>query len=121
MFGIFKTRKRFESRNVPSIRFVSEQDGPPEKELKAALADAFRRWPTVERAYLCRVTYDNPYAHEVALCLRTLSKPNRQLVNDASAVFASLFGKDQHLDILFLTDAQETEVALVCPLFYQAR
>jgi len=36
----------------PTTRFLAEQDGAPERDLKARFIELFREQPTVERAYL---------------------------------------------------------------------
>jgi hypothetical protein len=38
----------------PVIKFVGEQDGSPERDLKARFIKVFREEPTVQRAYLAR-------------------------------------------------------------------
>src|SRR5688500_13564542 len=52
-----------------NIRFVGEQDGPPERTLKTHLVELFSTEPALVRAYLARVQYGAEPGSEVALCL----------------------------------------------------
>jgi hypothetical protein len=107
---------------IPKTRFLHEQTGPIETQLKARLADALAATDLVQRAYLVRVAYDEQGTYDVALCIRTASgQVEEKLLPVVRATFASLFGSDMHLDILFVDDARETELAVVCGPFYQAR
>ncbi len=108
--------RRPESFVAPAIRFFGPQDGPPERELKAALAEEFMADPSVERAYLARVCYADPDAFEVALCIR--APEDQELVRRVGAVFARTFGRHEHLDTVFLTEALERELRTVCQPFY---
>lgn len=111
-------RRPVEVHHQPAIRFISEQDGPAERELKDALKKLFAETPRVLRAYLVRVDYGNPDAYEVALCLQ--APEDERLVRRIGDTFAKLFGSEQHLDTLFLTLAKEREVAQVAAPFYEA-
>ena len=103
------------------VRFVGEQDGPPERELKRALAELCQRSRRVTRAYLARTEYDRPGVHHVALCLRTPGGDHhRELVEEIGASFATSFGADRHLDVLFLSESQEHELRAVCRPFFPA-
>ena len=42
-----------------TIRFIGQQDGPPERELKSHLASLLADECSVQRAYLARLQYDN--------------------------------------------------------------
>jgi len=106
-----------EIRTEKKIRFVCEQDGVPERELKALLAPELLS-RNVERAYLARIEYQDPRAHEVALCVRGVDDP--VLVQTVAGHFAKLFGRAVHLDILFISESQEQELARVCKPFYRA-
>jgi hypothetical protein len=107
-----------EKRSEPTLRFLCEQDGAPERELKAELHEVLRSHSAVIRAYLARVDYGNPSAYEVALCIS--SPKDETLVKQVSQVFARRFGQGAHLDIIFLTSNTEAEVKKVCRAFYEA-
>ncbi len=105
---------------APEIRFVGEQDGPPERDLKSHLVDLFADEPTVRRAYLARVQYDDSQNWDVALCLAA-REPDIPHINERiGRLFAGVFAKHMHLDVLFLSGAQEEEIAKVCTGFYRA-
>lgn len=109
--------KKFEEVRVPGVRFLGEQDGPPERLLKDRLAVLFHQDKTIITAYLARVDLDNKTG--VVLALRTTSGPNKQVVESVGKIFASIFAGREHLDILFLTDAQESKLKHVCKAFFQ--
>jgi hypothetical protein len=111
-------RRRVEVHHRPDIRFVSEQDGPAERELKGALRKVLAETPSVVHAYLVRVDYGNPDAYDVALCIQ--GPEDERLVRRVGDTFATLFGSDQHLDTMFLTPARQQEIAGVAAPFYSA-
>ena len=116
--GLFGKRQRPpEIRTETKIRFVCEQDGVAERELKALLAPELLS-RNVERAYLAKIQYQDPRSHEVALCVRGVEDPG--LVQTVAGHFAKLFGRAVHLDILFISESQEQELARVCRPFYRA-
>jgi hypothetical protein len=105
---------------VPNARFLCEQRGPSESLLTARLSHAFASSGLVERAYLVRVSYENTAgAMNVVLAIRTKSGvEERALLREVGTVFASIFGPQEHLDILFVREAQEQAIRDVCPAFY---
>jgi len=112
-----------ESKNHPKelgvsqLRFLGEQDGPPERELKGRLSEFFRRDQLVSVAYLALVAYEDK-SIAVALCLRSQGGPDRRVAEDIGRIFASMFGGHEHLDIVFLSKAQEGELMRVCQAFF---
>ncbi len=109
-----------EEIHAPQLRFLGEQDGPPERELKSRLVAIFEHEQNVKSAYLVRVTYGDQSPVVVALCLRVQSGSDDEVAENAGRIFASMFGKHEHLDIIFLSDAQEAEVVKVCRPFFRA-
>jgi len=104
---------------APQIRFIGEQDGASEKDLKLSLIELFRNYPALERAYLARVQYEDADAIHVALCLAGPTDHN--IERAAGQVFARTFRSDCHLDIFFLqSPSQEEELAQVCRPFFVA-
>jgi hypothetical protein len=114
-------RRKFEEIRVPELRFLGEQDGPPERLLKDKLADFFRRDRDVSRAYLVRVDFGEGEEASVALALRTQCGPDKATVEKVSKLFAGIFNAKEHLDIMFLTDGQEAELTKVCKPFFEQR
>ena len=106
-----------ESFTAPSIQFVGEQDGPVEREFKAALVSEIGE--RVRAAFLARVTYPGSDGISVALCLAGGSEEST-VVNDAAATFRRMFGSHEHLDILFLNPDQEADIRSVCSPFIGA-
>jgi hypothetical protein len=113
-----RKRRSPEPRIEQLVEFVGEQDGLAEQQLKAALAAEFATRPQVHRAYLTQVRYAPDGPHDVALCIRGVE--DRTVVDAAEACFASIFASNVHLDIMFLTDAQEQDVQRVCKSFFSA-
>ena len=118
------SQRQPERMAVTSIQFAAEQDGVPERQLKANLTAAFDRMPEVSKAFLALVMYgkkpDAPLA--VALCvkLREGHDVKQDVVQAASKQFAALFNQAQQMDIVFLSDQQELELGHVCRPFYIA-
>src|SRR5258706_2136678 len=99
---------------IPQIEFLGEQDGMVERQLKDELTALLRCDPTVDRAYLARVRY-NGKANGVVLGLLTDGDDESEaLVKQVGAAFASIFNAKAHLDIIFLTDAQDADIRKVC-------
>jgi len=113
--------KKPEEIRVPEIRFVGEQDGPAERHLKGKLSELFRHSNNVQRAFLARVALRGTGNLDVVLALRFENGPDKDMVNKVGAVFASLFNTDEHLDIVFLTKQQESELIVVCQPFFEKR
>lgn len=103
---------------VPTVRFLREQDGAPEKLLKSRLVESFMHRGNVQRAYLAQVIAGDHLG--VALCVRNIGGPDRDLVREVGAIFAAIFGVREHLDILFLSDEQESSLVSVCQPFFCA-
>jgi hypothetical protein len=115
-----KPVKPMEQFNAPKLTFLCEQDGEIERKLKSQLVVFLSDKPNLIRAYLARVDYGDPKAYNVALCLRCLHGEDKSLLSDIGQIFASVFGRNVHLDILFLHDGNENELSAVCKPFYSA-
>ena len=114
---LFKSKNHAEEIRIPRARFLQEQDGPTECELKKRIAECLSCNDSVRHAYLARARYADDSCN-VALCLRTELGPDRKLVEEIGKIFASLFASHEHLDIMFLSEAQEAEVMAVCKPFF---
>ncbi|HOW80660.1 MAG TPA: enhanced serine sensitivity protein SseB C-terminal domain-containing protein [Candidatus Paceibacterota bacterium] len=110
--------KKPQEIKVPEIRYVGEQNGEPEQDLKQRLCRFFERDPSVKAAYLARVNYGHAQQVGVALCLKTVFGPDKGLVEKIGAIFAAVFNASEHLDILFLDESQESDLRKVCSSFY---
>lgn len=102
---------------LSDIRFLREQDGEPERLLKARLVETFGHRDEVQRAYLAQISTANQSG--VALCLKTRHGPDLNILRDVGAIFAGLFGRQEHLDIVFLKETQESALRKVCNPFYR--
>jgi ethanolamine ammonia-lyase small subunit len=108
------------ARNERNISFLGEQDGEPERRLKAALRERLRESKTVTKAYLARVRYGTASATDVALALLAPGANGDTVVNAVQAEFRAQFNATQHLDIFFLTPELDTQVSRVCQPFFVA-
>ena len=111
-------RKPFDTFETPPLQFLGEQVGPIETRLKDALAALLRGNRNVAAAFLARVLYDG-HRPGVVLALATDSAEDEQLAAQIGRIFASLFDASAHLDVIFLSDEQETDIRTVCPAFYR--
>src|SRR5947208_838308 len=111
-------KKQPEQFRVQKAHFLGEQDGVPERELKYRLVEYFKCDQDVRRAYLAKVAYDDQSPITVALCLCCQVDLGRGLSENVGNIFASIFGAHECMDILFLTDAQESELKEVCRSFF---
>ncbi len=105
-----------EEISVPSVRFLAEQDGAPEQLLKRQLTELFRRHDHIQRAYLAQVNAGDQVS--IALCLKHLIGPDRDLVQQVGRIFSAVFNAREHLDIIFLNDEQESAIVKVCAAFF---
>jgi hypothetical protein len=100
-----------------NVQFLKEQDGTPERSLKARLVDLFKSEMYVSRAYLARVRYGDSLT-KVALCVCSAPGGQRALVESIGRIFSSTFSVHEGLDIIFLSDQQEAELMKCCPPFF---
>ena len=106
-------------RQVGRLVFLGEQDGPVEYQLKDRLAQAVLVGSPIARAYLARVEPDAESG--VALCLRGVAGgADRHIVRKVAEVFGEIFGAREHLDIVFVSEAQERELRRVCTPFWDS-
>lgn len=111
---------RLEGHIRSRVQFLAEQDGPPERIIKAEFAKVLSGTPHVLKAYLAIVRYGAGGGYDVALCLHSVTGPDERLVGHLTSIFAHYFGGAQHLEILFLQGPQDQAVARVCRPFYLA-
>jgi hypothetical protein len=115
-----------------NIRFVGEQAGAPEDELKREFVQLLKAAPTAKRAYLAKVVYNEnvyskifsalfggPTEYSVALCIYSSVVPDIGLQKRLGQIFNNTFKTSEHLDIFFINDTQEQELKTVCRSFYE--
>ena len=115
------SRDKPDSFPSSGIRFVAEQIGVPDNEFKEIIVGLFRDEKRPLRAYLAQVEYGEEKDFSVALCLALENVGNEKLARDIASVFRRMFGSHEHLDILFLSSSQETELRKVCCPFFSSR
>jgi hypothetical protein len=102
---------------VPAVRFLSEQDGEVEREMKKRWTSVLARNSAVDRAYLARVSYDGA-SSGVALCLKHIRENDAALVDALGDCFRQIFNSRERLDIIFIDRDQEARLSEVCRPFY---
>jgi SseB protein C-terminal domain len=107
-----------EIRTERRVTFLREQDGPPERELKEALARDFAASGRVVRAYLVQVDFPRDGSNGVALCVRAPEADEAAVVRQVAAPFAAMFATEVPLDVMFVSPRQELELQKVCAPFY---
>lgn len=101
------------------IYFIREQDGETEKAFKDALYPILNCYNEPIRAYLVQTRYgDKDNTFNVALCLVISEKAEQDLLSKIIKVFKSMFGKNEHLDIIFLNEKQEHDIRQVSYPFF---
>ena len=103
---------------VSEVHFLSEQDGVPERLLKGRLAEFFQRDKSVHRAYLAKMSLEGRVS--VALCIKTQFGVDRGLAEKIGAIFGLIFNAHEHLDIIFLSEQQESQLKRVCSTFFDS-
>lgn len=119
---------------APGITFLSEKTGTAEDQFKTALGTRFATDRRIRRAYLVRVSYPDPGPQrsrdenrgpegsadpvEVVLCVS--APEDVTIVEAVGEEFRKIFHASQHMDVMFLTEAQESDVARVAQPFYRA-
>jgi hypothetical protein len=104
---------------TPTVRFVGEQDGPIERDLKAKWLLILANSPQIRRAFLVRATYADQTQH-VILALASTGGPDLTLVEALRVPYAALFSRDCPLDMTFVGASQQSDIEKVCPPFYTA-
>ena len=108
------------ARGESAVFFVGEHDGEPERRLKDELCRYFAANGSVKQAYLVVVRFGGEQTSNVALALSAQSGTQRELVEGIQELFRSIFNVSQHLDIIFVSAAQEAKIVPVCRPFYGA-
>ncbi len=104
----------------PSFTFLGEQDGPVERTLKGRWLPILSARPEIRRAFLVRASYDGSSDVHVLLALCSSGGSDPSLVEALRVPYAAIFHRDCPLDMVFITQAQESQVDAVCPPFYTA-
>ena len=114
-------KESVEPFRVSELTFVAGQDVAVETKLKTQLLVLLRSELTVRKAYLARVQYANSKDAQVALALKVSREAKRdKLAAKVGRVFRKMFRSDQCLDIIFLSDHQESQVATLCASSYES-
>lgn len=112
-------KRQPKSFRVRAIDYVSEQDGPPERDLKTALGELFVASDEVQAAFLLRVRLPKATQESVMLVVRAPDADRRRLVKRITHVFQQHFGSNVSLDISFMTLDDVARAEMVASAFYR--
>lgn len=112
--------RRAVRRREDRVAFLGEQSGPIEDTLKREFILEFATRPDIRRAYLARVGFQADSEPAVALCVFSRRRNDHSIVTRVADIFRRLFSNDAALDILFLTEQQDIDLARVCRPFYSS-
>lgn len=120
MFCWLRTRQKIpvQERQETGLRFVAEQDGELERALKAEWITILSRHRGVTRAFLARVSSGGQAEPGVMLCICPRSAQHHALVQELAGPIRQMLSSDHHLDIVFLSSAQEAEISRVAQSFF---
>jgi hypothetical protein len=104
---------------VCDIQYLAEQDGPIEQALKAEWRRVLQQL-SVPSAYLVRVQLPELPTSSVALMLSKGPLDDAKVVAALMPSFKNAMAGSQFVDIVFMTQQQEAEVAKVCKPFWHA-
>lgn len=118
--GWFKDRQAKKPQKLTRVmtKFIGEQDGPSERELKAGFVELFRQEPTVERAYLALADHDDGTGIHVTLAIKSSRGEDSSLIRKLIEIFSEMFSSHEHLDMIFIREDQERQLRDVCAPFY---
>ena len=122
--GWFKSKpSRSPQRLTPRVvRFIGEQDGPAEHDLKDRFVELLRGEPIVKRAYLACAEHGDGSGVHITLCLKCSPRSEDvSLLPKLVGIFGSMFTSQEHLDIRFLEDNEEHKLRSVCVPFYESK
>ncbi len=101
---------------------MSAQQGPAAQALITELTPVLEQQGQIQRAYLVRASASPNGSPGVVLALRGTDPRNEMAIVEAvGAVFARLFNRDEHLDILFLDEDGEQQARTVGTPFFERR
>jgi hypothetical protein len=106
--------------SAPSIVFHGEQKGAIEDEIKARWKKTLSELPNISEAYLAIVDFNSEQKPHPVLCLYPAPQEPQPIIERLSADFKEVFGSDQFVDIIFLSDALRTVCRKQCESFYSA-
>lgn len=86
--------------------------------MKSALCLAFKARPEMERAYLCRVRFDEAGSDTIGLAIS--APEDATLADQVGKIFWQLFARGVSLDIMLVGSDMEMRLSRVCTPFYSA-
>lgn len=100
-----------------NLKFLCEQKGTVETELKNILKTYFQTAPSVKNAFLIRGEHSKTEPC-VLLCLDMDLKFKENILTNVAKIFSNIFVRDQFLDILIINKNQKHEIQKIAKPFY---
>lgn len=112
-------RQQVMQTQTTSLRFLCEQDGPAEQQIKAQWLPILEGDPHIRRAFLVRAQYADQTEH-VILALSSTGGSDAALMDALRIPYTAIFRDDCPLDMAFINEAQQSHLEKVCRPFYTA-
>ena len=103
-----------------SLQFLGQQEGLGAELLEAGFRGALLQLPVVSRAYFCKVRYGSENVNRAGVCVVGAKGSEPKVVEALAPVIKRHLDQDYTIDILFLSERQEAEIAKTCEPFYNA-
>jgi hypothetical protein len=119
--GWFKDRHAKKPHKLTRVmtKFIGEQDGPSERDLKARFVEILREQRVVERAYLALADHGDGTGVHITLAIKSSGVEDLSLVRKLQGIFSAMFNSHEHLDMMFIREDQEHQLREVCAPFYR--
>lgn len=101
-----------------TTKFIGEQDGPSERDLKARFVELFRQEPAIERGYLALAEHGDGSGVHVILAIKSSDGEDPSVIRKLMEIFGEMFSSQEHLDMIFIREDQEHQIRNVCAPFY---
>src|SRR5579863_1666075 len=102
-------RQQVMAVQTTSLRFLCEQDGPAERQIKAQWLPILEADPHIRRAFLVRAQYADQTEH-VILALNSTGGSDAALVDALRIPYTAIFRDDCPLDMAFINEAQQSYI-----------
>jgi len=98
--------------------FLGDLDEPRATQFRKKLIPIFKSSWEVKRAYLTEFEFPTGGTGR-GLCLKISFGDEEAISNKVHSIFASLYTRDEYLDLMFLDKKQEAEVRKACTPFFE--
>lgn len=103
-----------------AVKFIGQPKGSTAEIFERSFRAALVPFPFVKKAYLCKIRYRDDDSIRAAICLVAADGDKGKVVEALSAVIRSTLDQCSNMDILFLSNQDEAQLAPVYKAFYVA-